>query len=251
MPPATNDTLISRLVGRLFPRTPDFYALLNEQCDTLTVGTAALVNYMRTGDEMDANEVRAQEHIGDKVKRRNLDILHGAFSTPIDREDIYRAITSIDEVLNYAKTTVREMQTLSLPPNEHTLAMAELLHQGAEALRDGFRVLEKQPLEAEELARAAQKTERLTEKIYRVSLAELLDPKHFAATLTEAHRADAEDISVLLQDLLPARRQAVSLSIAFVIEVMKRREIYRHLSNASDRIVTAGSVLHDIVAKAN
>ncbi len=250
MPSESDDSLIKRLIDRVFPHAPDFYALLNDQCDAVVIGTAALLSFMRSGDERHANEVRAQEHVGDKIKHRNLDILHGAFSTPIDREDIYRAISSLDDVLNYAKTTVREMQILSLPPDEHTLAMAELLDQGAQALRNGFRVLEKEPDRAEIYASEARKTERLTEKIYRVSLAELLNPEHFAATLTDAHRSDADAIGVLLKDLTPVRKQAVSTSIAFVVEVLKRREIYRHMSNAADRVVMAGDVLHDIVAKA-
>ena len=33
------------------------------------------------------------------------------------------------------------------------------------------------------------------------------------------------------------------------MEVFKRREIYRHLSNAGDRVAHAGECLHDIVVK--
>ena len=34
-----------------------------------------------------------------------------------------------------------------------------------------------------------------------------------------------------------------------VIEIFKRREVYRHLSNAADRVAEAGETLHDIVVK--
>ena len=33
------------------------------------------------------------------------------------------------------------------------------------------------------------------------------------------------------------------------INMFKRREIYRHLSNAADRVAAAGNTLHDIVVK--
>jgi len=39
----------------------------------------------------------------------NIHILNEAFSTPIDREDIYRAITTLDEVVNGCKDAVSEM----------------------------------------------------------------------------------------------------------------------------------------------
>jgi hypothetical protein len=35
----------------------------------------------------------------------------------------------------------------------------------------------------------------------------------------------------------------------YVFEVFKRREVYRHLSNAADRMEHAGGVLHDIVVQ--
>jgi len=38
-------------------------------------------------------------------------------------------------------------------------------------------------------------------------------------------------------------------AVKLVLEIFKRREVYRHLSNAADRLARAGEVLHDIVVK--
>jgi uncharacterized protein Yka (UPF0111/DUF47 family) len=246
----TNSTVLDRLAARLFPRTPDFYALLIEQCATAEECTTSLTHFMRSGDVQHANRVRELEHAGDRLKVRNLDILHRAFSTPMDREDIFRAITAIDNILNYAKSTVREMTLLGLPPDEHTLAMAELLQHGAESLRTGFTALEKDPERAEREAEKVRKTERHTEKIYRAALAELFDAEHYVATKTDAHRAEAESLGVLLEALDSAQGAAIANGVAFVLEILKRREVYRHMSNAADRVAMAGEALHDIVVKA-
>ena len=216
----------------------------------LVDGTTSLVSFMRTGDVQHANRVRELEHAGDRLKARNLDVLHRSFSTPMDREDIYRAVTAIDTVLNYAKTTVREMSVLKLPPDLHTLRMAMLLDEGAQALRDGFAAIEKDPNRAELEADRARKTERGTEKLYRAALTELFDAEHYAATLTDAHRADAASLGVLLEPLDSTQSAAVSTGVAFVVEILKRREIYRHMSNAADRVAMVGEVLHDIAVKA-
>lgn len=246
----SSDTLVARIAGRIFPRMPDFYGLLGVQCGLVAEGTAALVDYMRAAGDEHANRVRELEHAADRVKARNLDVLHRAFSTPMDREDIFRAMNAIDAILNYAKSTVREMDLLGLPPDEHTLAMAEQLDQGAQALRAGFAVLERDPDAAEREAERARKTERRTEKLYRSALAELFDARHYAATLTEAHRAEAASLEVLLESLDREQCKTVSGGVAFVVEVLKRREVYRHMSNAADRVAMAGEVLHDIVVKA-
>ena len=68
---------------------------------------------MRTGDPGLAQRVRDLEHEGDDLKSANLDTLNSAFSTPMDREELYRAIATIDHIMNYAKTTIREMDTLN------------------------------------------------------------------------------------------------------------------------------------------
>ena len=246
----TGNSTLARLAALIFPRSPDFYALLEEQCRLLVDATTALFDYMRSGDEQHARRVREFEHAGDRLKARNLDVLHRAFSTPMDREDIFRAVTAIDTVLNYAKSTVVEMHLLGLPPDEHTLAMAEQLDAGARALRDGFAALEKHPERAEVAAEHARKTERRTEKLYRGALAELFDPEHYAATLTRSHQADAASLGVLLGPLDTQQCAAVSMGVAFVLEILKRREVYRHMSNAADRVASVGEVLHDIVVKA-
>ena len=52
--------------------------------------------------------------------------------------------------------------------------------------------------------------------------------------------------------LAPAVRQgslSEIIAMACVIVIFKRRELYRHMSNAADRLARAGEVLHDIVVK--
>lgn len=249
---ATTDTSTSRfslLLSAMFPRMPDFHGLLNDQCELVVSSMGEFVAFMETGDEVKASEVRRLEHEGDKLKARNIDVLNRSFSTPFDREDIYRAITTIDEGLNYAKTTVREMEILGVEPDTHMLDMARLLHQGAKALQSGFAKLKANPLAAERDAAAVRKTERQAEKVYRRAIAELFDPEHYARDLAARRKEPGEDLNLLLEPMDQAGCSAVVNGLSFVMEALKRREIYRHLSNAADHFAHAGDILHDIVVK--
>ncbi len=221
----------SRFLDRIFPRMPDFYGLINEQCDVVVEGMEALVAFMEDGSPEKAQRVRQIEKRGDELKARNLDILNRAFSTPMDREDIHRAIVSVDEILNYAKTTTREMEVLELKPDAYTLEMAVLLRDGAECLKEGYHKLSSDPLAAEEDSKRARKAERRTEKTYRRALAELFKVDDLV-TMLEAHEKGAEARALLA-----------------VVRIFKYREIYRHMSNGADRVEHAGEVLHDIVVK--
>lgn len=225
------EPLLTRLINRVFPRMPDFYGLMNEQCDVLVEAMEAFVEYMEDASEGNAQRVRQIEKRGDQLKARNVDILNRAFSTPMDREDIYRAIITLDMGMNYAKTTTRELEALSLTPDKYMLEMALEYRNAAQSLQRGFRILTSKPVQGEEDAVAVRKAERNIEKIYRRALAELFD------------------VSDMLQSLQDEREDAKTLAVLRVVEMFKRREVYRHLSNGADRLARAADRLHDIIVK--
>ncbi len=205
-------SLLARVFERFFPKTPNFFLLLAEQSHQVEHTVGLLVRFMESGDVAIGERIREDEHAADKVKVKNIHTLNEAFSTPIDREDIYRAITTLDEVINYCKDTVSEMDALGLKPDAVTLEMARLLHEGVVALRGGFENLGTQPAAAAENANAARKAERRVEKLYRKALAQLFQGDDY-------------------------------------IHMFKRREIYRHLTNGAERMAACANTLHDIVVK--
>lgn len=205
-------SIVQRLFERIFPKMPDFFTLLAEQCQHVAHTSGLLVDFMENGDPATGQQIRQDEHEADRIKVRNLHTLNEAFSTPIDREDLYRAIIDLDEVVNYCKTTVSEMDVLGLAPDKHCLEMAMHIKLGSDALAQGYAKLARHPAEAATDADAARKAERKVEKIYRRAIAELFQGDDY-------------------------------------IHMFKRREIYRHLSNAADRMANCANTLHDIVVK--
>jgi uncharacterized protein Yka (UPF0111/DUF47 family) len=86
-------------------------------------------------------------------------------------------------------------------------------------------------MQAEEYTTAARKAERNTEKVYRAALVELFEADAMVAALHQkSEGAEAE-------------------AMLYVINMFKRREIYRHMSNTADRLEHAAGVLHDIVVQ--
>lgn len=205
-------SVFRRLFERVFPKMPDFFTLLTEQCQHVAHTAGLLVEFMESGDPATGQQIRQDEHEADRIKVRNLHTLNEAFSTPIDREDLYRAIIDLDEVVNYCKTTVSEMDVLSLTPDKHCLEMAMHIKLGTDALALGYSRLARHPAEAAADADSARKAERKVEKAYRRAIAELFQGDDY-------------------------------------IHMFKRREIYRHLSNAADRMANCANTLHDIVVK--
>jgi uncharacterized protein Yka (UPF0111/DUF47 family) len=227
----SSNSVVTKLVDRVFPRMPDFYGLINLQCDHICRALDVYVQFMETGDSASGDRVRAMEKEGDELKARNMEVLSRAFATPMDREDIYRAIVTIDEILNYAKTTIREIEALEIKPDKYMADMARLIRDGSMSLRDGYAMIGTNPNGAETYAAIARKSERSTEKVYRAALKDLFHAQdHIDALGNKAENAEVD-------------------AMVYVIEIFKRREVYRHLSNGADRVEHAAGVLHDIIVQ--
>ncbi|QDU74603.1 hypothetical protein Pan97_16130 [Bremerella volcania] len=221
-------SLLRRLLDRAFPRAPDFYLLLNGQCDLSLEAMTVFAQFMKDGDRNKGVQVRELEHRCDDLKHQNMDQLNRSFSTPMDRDDIYRAISTIDDVVGYAKTTVRELEILQVTPDEPMQEMAALLLEGMQSLHQGYAKLRSKPLDAEADARKAHKTERETEDVYRHAVAKLFDEQRIR------QMAESGDVHA---------------EISTFVEMLRRREVYRHMSNAADKIEVAAETLHNIIVK--
>jgi uncharacterized protein Yka (UPF0111/DUF47 family) len=221
------ERLTGRLVRNVLPRTPDFGRLLAEQADVVVAVLVALTRHLEDGDAESAERVSALEKAGDRLRERNVQILSRAFSTTFDRDLTAVAIQRIDDVANYAKTTVREMQILDLAPDDAMRAMASELLAGGRALAQASRALTTDPAAVERLVGGVHKHERHIEKRYRATIAEL-----FPA-----------DPATILRD---AQDDPLAHALGHLLDAIRRREVYRHLSNAADRLDDAGRVLREI-----
>jgi uncharacterized protein Yka (UPF0111/DUF47 family) len=168
---------------------------------------------------------------GHALRDSNLSRLYGSFITPIDREDIYTLAMSIDHILDYIKNTVRELEVLQVEGDEWMQSMAMELADGATTLVLGLARF--RAGQAEDMAHTVQtrEAERRIEDLYRDTLADMFQGEEYT-------KMNATDES-----------PSVHACLNFVVNCIKRREVYRHLSNAADRLARAGEALRDISIK--
>ena len=207
-------SLGKRVVERVFPKVPNFFALLAEQSANVSIAAGLLVEYMGSSSPEVAKKITEAEYEGDRIKIQNLTLLNEAFSTPIDREDLHRAIINLDEIINSCKTIVVEMDAdlLGLKADKHCIEMAAYLKEGAEAIALGYGRLGNDPKGGRADADKAEKAVKKFTKSYRRALAELFQDNDFH-------------------------------------NIFRRKEIYTNLSHAALRMNVCNSTLLDIVVK--
>ena len=198
------------------PRQDRFVQLLIEQAEITLSGMDALESYMKKRSSKHASSVRQAEKDADEVRRILIDHLNRTFVTPIDREDIFALSRAIDDVVDYAYTTVEEMEVLDVEPNDFLRRLVSLLQDAATEIHLAMLRLKDNPGVAAEHASRAKALENRVERVYREAVADLF--------------SGPDDIH-------------------HVMEMLKLRELYRHLSNCADRGDEAANVIHNIVVK--
>jgi predicted phosphate transport protein (TIGR00153 family) len=206
-------------IKNIFRRRQDrFLELLINQAEYAVEGSEMLLKYLNKPGEKFANRIRQIEKDADEVRRILVDELNRTFVTPMDREDIHALSRNLDDVVDYAYSTTEEMEILGILPNDYLKRMASLLRDAAVEIHLAMLRLDDHPGVSNEHAQRAKALENRVERVYREAIADLFD--------------QPEDIE-------------------HIMEILKLREVYRHLSNAADRGDEAANHISDIVVKMN
>lgn len=201
------------LKDRFFPKRMDFYKMLSDQASKTLEGIEALGRYVEDQNRENANRVKNIEREADELRRILVEELHHTFVTPMDREDIYALSRAIDDIVDYANSTVDEMEIYEVSSREDLREMVDILRKAAREINDAVKILETYPKIAMQHAVKAKSYENAMEKAYHTALADLFKE-------------------------------------ADTVYMLKMREIYRHLSNAADRSDEAANIICTIVMKA-
>lgn len=201
----------------LFKKREDvFISRIHDQASLTVEGLEALNSYFENKNPESAKLLTKKEKEADEARRILIDELNRTFVTPFDREDIFALSGAIDDVLDYAYSTANEMDIFGIEATPHMKRIGALLRDAAYELLQAVDRLEEHPSVAGDHVKRAKALENRVEETYREALADLF--------------SRAESLEHLLQ-------------------ILKFREVYRHLSNAADRGDEAANAIANIVVK--
>jgi len=204
-------------VKQRFSKQPDqFLERLRTQAQITVQGSEALRRYMAHPGAKGAQHVRQLEKDADEVHRILVAELNRTFVTPFDRKDIQVLSRVLDDMLDEIWASVNEMHILNVAPNAYLKEMARYLATGAEEIKLAMDRIPLHPSVATIHAIRARAVDNAIDTLYAEALADLFrKPKDMDS----------------------------------LVEMMKLREVYRHLFHASNRIVEAANVIEDIIVK--
>lgn len=152
----------------------------------------------------------------EEIRRVLIDDLHNTFITPIDREDIYNISNAMYDMVDYAMTTSEEMHILKVTPDDYIRKMIVLVRSQTEELLAAMERLSKNPRVAGEHTMIVKELEKEVEHLYRKALRDLFD---------------------------------TPIDLNKLPSLFYTREVYRHISNMSDKAEAAANVFGMVVMK--
>ena len=202
----------------MIPRDTKFYDLFEQDTANLVTAAEKLVDLFNYYENVEAKtkQLKELEHQGDIITHQVIERLHRTFVTPIDREDIALLANTLDDMMDFIEAAGKTAFLYRIDqPTERARQLASIVARLACKLNEML----------PRLRHRDQFEKILGECIEINSLENEADDVHHAA------------LAELFYDCTDACR------------IIKWREIYQHMEDATDSGEDVANVLEGIVLK--
>lgn len=123
------------------PREGRFFDLFNQHADRIVEGAQHLVNLMEHYDdpalrEQELKSIDEIETAADRITHETMALLHKTFITPLDREDIHKLISTMDDILDLTQDVAESVMLYDIQQVTHeAIQLASLSQMCCERVR--------------------------------------------------------------------------------------------------------------------
>ncbi len=202
---------------KLFPKKVDFFELFDRAALNITRGAALLVDLMEHFDKAEdiIKQIYEVEQEGDMLTHDIMKKLNKTFITPIDREDLYALASRLDDVIDFIWAAVDRMTVFKIKDStKEAISMSKDLLTTTEVIHKTIQKLkEKNYVHVQEYCIEINRLENRIDRDFRDALGRLFE------------------------------------EVTDPIFIIKWKDIYEFLEDASDRCEDVANILEAIVLK--
>lgn len=132
------------MFGRLMPTEGKFFELFNQHAQLCVKGAHEMLGLMTNFDDLEhrVHAIEVIEKEADQVTHATINMLHKCFITPINREDIHKLITRMDDILDLMEDAAQTVSLYDLKEvTSEAKRLAELVLACVEKVRDAVALL--------------------------------------------------------------------------------------------------------------
>jgi len=204
------------MFGRLLPKETSFFDLFEQHAALTVDGTGEFLSLVSAGLNIEAKAKRIAdiEHETDVITHRCIEALHKTFITPIDRFDIHRLITRMDDIMDFVDAATDRILLYELAVmTPEVKDMADVLHRLAKVVHETCGMLRN-----------------------------LKDPEAILKKCAEIGRLETESDGIVRRAVAKLFKEEKD-----PIVVIKWKEVYENLESAADRCEDVANVIEGVV----
>jgi len=201
----------------LIPQEKQFFDMIEKQSKNVMEGVDLLVDMLEKYENLDEKrkQIKEKENEGDRMVHEIISELNKTFITPIDREDICKLTSSLDDILDNLEAAAERLVLYKIKkPPKYMLEFSQTLHKTSHNVHDAISLLRnlKDEKQIRNFCREVNTLENEGDALLRKATAELFNGK------------DA-------------------------VEIIKMKELYADMEAAIDRCEDVADVIGDILVK--
>jgi len=170
-----------KFISNLVPREGRFFEYFNQHASLIAQGSGVLTELLRNYADVSTRQPRIDrindlEHEADRITHDTTALLHTIFVTPLDRDDIHRLISRMDDVLDLMQDAAEslvlyDVQTLT----GEAVELASLLQHCCERMQSAVALLSnmKNAPEALKLCQEIDHAESRADQVMRTAISRL------------------------------------------------------------------------------
>ena len=202
----------------LLPRETQYFALFSQLSGKLKEAAASLVEMLQGADENFeslSKRIKHIEHECDEITHAVTTKLNSSFITPFDREDIYTLSVALDDICDYIDASGRAVVMYNIhESDENAIKLATIIEKLAHEIHEAILLLE--------------------------------SSKGMKPHLLEIQRLENEADDVYFRGMAELFKNGSD-----PVRIIKWKELYEILENATDRCESVGNIIESIVLKHN
>lgn len=125
------------MLSRLLPRQTNFFDFFERHAALTVEAGAELAKLSHDNANIDeiSRRIKDLEHQADEVTHACMEMLHKTFITPIDRNDIHRIASKLDDIIDFIDAAARQMVLFEVTEFPESVGEAVIvLHQATQAV---------------------------------------------------------------------------------------------------------------------
>ena len=202
----------------LLPREDEYFVFFTQMTEKIQEASGILVEMLADGSvnfETYTKRIKDAEHACDELSHKITVKLNKSFVTPFDREDIYTLAVALDDVCDYIDAGARAIMMYDIHEiNDHARQLARVLQSLANEINSAVTLLK--------------------------------NPNGINRHFVEIHRLENEADEIYFRATGELFRQTTDPII-----LIKWKELYEILENATDRCESVANIIESIILKHN